>query len=95
MTVFRGDALPSLRQLAGLPAGGRLQSGGGGGRRGGGGRGRRGHHVGGAGQRRRFAAVPSAAAVEARPFGVVVLDPPTFAASRFGAVDIVRDYQVN
>jgi len=67
--LVRADALPALRQIAGLPAGGRAQQ-----SRGGGG-------------------VSQAVKFESRGFGVVVLDPPTFAASPFGAVDIVRDYQ--
>lgn len=37
---------------------------------------------------------PAAAALPARrQYHVAVLDPPTFASSPFGAVDIVRDYQ--
>ena len=31
--------------------------------------------------------------VETRPFDLVILDPPRWARSSFGAVDVVRDYQ--
>ncbi len=56
------DALPTMRQLAGMKPGGR--------------RGKR----------------PRIVHFQARPFDVVVLDPPRWAKSPFGAVDVVRDY---
>lgn len=55
------DALPVLRQLAGLPVKGR-------------------------GARRGFTKMP------ARTFDLVVLDPPRWAKTPFGAIDVVRDY---
>lgn len=61
-THVASDCLPVMRQLAGLPAGGR--------------RGK----------------VPRALRVAARTFDLVVLDPPRFAKSPFGAIDVVRDY---
>lgn len=63
--VFRtvhANALPAMRQLAGLPVGGR--------------RGKR----------------PRLVKLEARQFDLVLLDPPRFARTPFGAVDVVRDY---
>jgi 23S rRNA (cytosine1962-C5)-methyltransferase len=61
MDFLQSDAIPALRQLAGLPIRGRAA-------------------------RRRY---PRLAA---RQFDRVILDPPTFARSPFGAVDLVRDY---
>ena len=93
-TTIRADALPALRQLAGLPmnrdrrrGGQRGSSRGGGGRggRGGGGGGSSGGSSGGSGIRQ-----PK---LRARQFDVVVLDPPTWAVTAYGAVDLVRDYQ--
>lgn len=63
MEVLQEDALPIMRQLAGLPV-----------------KTRRGKRV-------RFKRV------EPRAFDLVVLDPPRWATSAFGAVDLVRDYQ--
>jgi 23S rRNA (cytosine1962-C5)-methyltransferase len=59
--LVEGDAIPVLRQLAGLGVKGR---------------GRRRPHG-------RF---------EQRTFDLVVLDPPRFAKTPFGAIDVVRDY---
>ncbi len=56
------DVFPAVRQLAGMPLGGR--------------RGRR----------------PDCVKLAARDFELVVLDPPRFAKSRWGVVDLVRDY---
>lgn len=55
------DAIPVVRQLAGLPVKGR-------------------------GARRDFTRR------DARTFGLVVLDPPRWARTPFGAIDVVRDY---
>jgi len=55
------DAIPVLRQVAGLPVKGR-------------------------GARREFTKRP------ARTFDLVVLDPPRWAKTPFGAIDVVRDY---
>lgn len=55
------DAIPVLRQVAGLPVKGR-------------------------GARRGFTKRP------ARTFDLVVLDPPRWAKTPFGAIDVVRDY---
>ena len=103
--LLRADMLPTLRQLGGLPPGGRRtkqqannNNGGGRGGRGGwrggggGGRGSGGRHGGrggggGGGKSRAALYFP------AQTFDLVVLDPPTFSSSPFGAVDIVRDYQ--
>ena len=60
--VLQEDAIPIMRQLAGLPMKGR------------------------AARIRRYTKVP------ARTFDLVVLDPPRWAKSPFGAVDVVRDY---
>ena len=77
------DALPALRQYAGLPATtDRRRGRGGGGRGGGRGRGRAAE-----------GAAPSYPRLKAREFDLVVLDPPTWTKSRFGTVDLVRDYQ--
>ena len=76
------DALPALRQLAGLPVAQDRRRRRGGGRGRGGGRDR-----GGRGGRAR------PAKVAARQFDVCVLDPPTWATTSYGAVDLVRDYQ--
>ena len=65
--TVRDDALPALRDLAGLPAR--------------------------ADRRRRRGARPSRRRLPAQQFDVAVLDPPTWASSAHGAVDIVRDYQ--
>ena len=59
---FEEDVFPAMRQLAGLPLGGR--------------RGRR----------------PSYKHMKPESFDVVVLDPPRWAKTKWGAVDIVRDY---
>jgi len=59
---LKADALPTMRQLAGLKPGGR--------------RGKR----------------PRIQSFAQRTFDVVVLDPPRWAKSPFGAVDVVRDY---
>ena len=75
------DALPALRQYAGLPATTDRRRGRGGG---GGGRGR---------GRAAEGAAPSYPRLKAREFDLVVLDPPTWTKSRFGTVDLVRDYQ--
>jgi 23S rRNA (cytosine1962-C5)-methyltransferase len=56
------DVFPVVRQLAGLPLGGR--------------RGRR----------------PACVRLQPRTFDLVVLDPPRLAKSRWGVVDLVRDY---
>lgn len=61
-TTLREDAIPAMRQLAGLALKGR-------------------------GARRR-----GAPALEARRFDIVVLDPPRWARTPFGAIDVVRDY---
>ncbi|MCB9742576.1 MAG: class I SAM-dependent methyltransferase [Alphaproteobacteria bacterium] len=60
--TVRADAIPAMRQLAGLPLKGR------------------------AARRRRYPRL------EARQFDLVVLDPPTWATSPWGAIDPVRDY---
>lgn len=60
--TLREDVLPSIRQLAGLPPGGR--------------RGRR----------------PRFTRLDPEAYDLVVLDPPRWATSAFGAVDLVRDY---
>jgi len=57
------DAIPILRQLAGLAVKGRGRQG------------------------RKYKRI------EAEQFDIVVLDPPRWAKSAFGAVDLVRDYQ--
>jgi len=59
---LKDDCLPVMRQLAGLPPGGRR------------------------GKRPRFTKLAP------RAFDLVVLDPPRWARSAFGAVDVVRDY---
>lgn len=59
---FEEDVFPAMRQLAGLPLGGR--------------KGRR----------------PSYKHLEPEAFDVVVLDPPRWAKTPWGAVDVVRDY---
>ena len=56
------DCLPAMRQLAGLPVGGRFS------------------------QKKKFLKL------EAREFDVVVLDPPAWSKSSFGAVDVAGDY---
>ena len=61
-TFLKADALPTMRQLAGLKPGGRR------------------------GKRPRFTRL------QARSFDLVVLDPPRWAKSPFGAVDVIRDY---
>lgn len=58
----RADALPAMRQLAGLPLKGR------------------------AARRRRYRRF------KPRQFDLVLLDPPTWATSPWGAIDPVRDY---
>ena len=60
--TVQANALPAMRQLAGLPVGGR--------------RGKRPRYV----------------ELEARQFDLVLLDPPRFARTPFGAVDVVKDY---
>jgi 23S rRNA (cytosine1962-C5)-methyltransferase len=62
METFASDVFPAIRQLAGLPVGGR--------------RGRR----------------PRFRRLDQEAFDLVVLDPPRWAKSAWGAVDIVRDY---
>ncbi|MEZ4318694.1 MAG: class I SAM-dependent methyltransferase [Myxococcota bacterium] len=62
MDFVEDDVFPIVRQLAGLPVGGR--------------RGR----------------VPRYTRVDAESFDLVVLDPPRWARSGWGAVDVVRDY---
>lgn len=62
MTFIETDAIPGLRQLAGLPVKGR------------------------GARRRAFRKLPT------RQFDRVILDPPTWSTSPFGAIDIVRDY---
>jgi 23S rRNA (cytosine1962-C5)-methyltransferase len=82
------DALPAMRRYAGLKTmpDRRNQRGGGGGRSG---RGRaRGAPRGAAGR-----PTPQGPRIRAREFDLVVLDPPTWATTSFGAVDLVRDYQ--
>ena len=59
---------------------------------GGGGRGSGGRH-GGRGGGGRGGKSRAALYFPAQTFDLVVLDPPTFSSSPFGAVDIVRDYQ--
>lgn len=61
MDCLQSDAIPAMRQLAGLPIKGRAA-------------------------RRRYPRL------QPRQFDRVILDPPTFARSPFGAVDLVRDY---
>lgn len=85
------DALPALRRLAGLPvvqdrrrSAQRGRGGRAGRARGRAGRGAAGGSGGGAKQ------LPP---IKPRQFDVCVLDPPTWATSSFGAVDLVRDYQ--
>ncbi|MCB9761022.1 MAG: class I SAM-dependent methyltransferase [Alphaproteobacteria bacterium] len=60
--TIQADALPALRQLAGLPLKGRAR------------------------RRRRFRRLAP------QQFDLVVLDPPTWATSPWGAIDPVRDY---
>lgn len=62
MDVLREDVFPAVRQLAGLPVGGR--------------RNRR----------------PRYQRLAAERFDLVVLDPPRWARTAWGAVDVVRDY---
>ena len=62
MDTLQEDVFPAVRQLAGLPVGGRH------------------------GRRPRFRKVA------AETFDIVVLDPPRWAKTRWGAVDVVRDY---
>ena len=86
------DALPALRQYAGMPLNdfrrGRGSSGGGRGQRGQRGRGPMGGGGGGGG-----GGLPAYPKLPPRQFDLVVLDPPTWTTSRFGAIDLVRDYQ--
>jgi len=82
-----GDALPALRQLAGLPTNTDRRSRGGRGRGGGRGWDRRASGRGGGG------ASSLAPRLRQRAFDVVVLDPPTWTKTAAGAVDLVRDYQ--
>jgi 23S rRNA (cytosine1962-C5)-methyltransferase len=77
------DALPAMRQYAGLPFGND--------RRRSMGRGRGTRSMGRGTSRSRGEAPPPKLA--ARQFDIVVLDPPTWTKTRFGAVDLVRDYQ--
>ncbi|MGI2170432.1 class I SAM-dependent rRNA methyltransferase [Shewanella sp. MF05960] len=60
----QSDAFPALRQLAGLPVGGR-----------------------------RNQKLPKFPKLRAMQFDLVFLDPPRFAKSAFGIVDLVNDYQ--
>ena len=62
MEQLESDVFPAVRQLAGLPVGGR--------------KGRR----------------PSYERLDGEAFEVVVLDPPRWAKTPWGAVDVVRDY---
>jgi len=82
-----GDALPALRQLAGLPTNTDRRSRGGRGRGGGRAGNRRASGRGGGG------ASSLAPRLRQRAFDVVVLDPPTWTKTAAGAVDLVRDYQ--
>jgi 23S rRNA (cytosine1962-C5)-methyltransferase len=81
-----GDAVPALRMLAGLPVSADRRRGRGGGRGGGRGRGSRGAPDGRGGGR-------APLKLRRRQFDVVVLDPPTWTKTKFGAVDLVRDYE--
>jgi 23S rRNA (cytosine1962-C5)-methyltransferase len=84
-----GDAVPALRMLAGLPVSADRRRGRGGGGRGssrGRGRGSRGAPDGRGGSRPPLK-------LRRRQFDVVVLDPPTWTKTKFGAVDLVRDYE--
>jgi 23S rRNA (cytosine1962-C5)-methyltransferase len=60
----QSDAFPALRQLAGLPIGGR-----------------------------RNQKLPKYPKLRVTQFDLVFLDPPRFAKSAFGIVDLVNDYQ--
>lgn len=62
MDLLQEDVTPAVRQLAGLPVGGR--------------RGR----------------VPRYTRIERESFDLVVLDPPRWARTAWGAIDVVRDY---
>ena len=84
-----GDALPALRQFAGLAVNTDRRRGRGG--RGRGGRGRGGGGRGGSGGGGGEGAKPLK--LRYRQFDVVVLDPPTWTTSKHGAVDLVRDYE--
>jgi 23S rRNA (cytosine1962-C5)-methyltransferase len=61
--VIEQDCLPVIRQLAGLPPGGR------------------------------FRQTPRFQKFEPRQFDIVFLDPPAWAKSPFGAIDVAGDYQ--
>jgi 23S rRNA (cytosine1962-C5)-methyltransferase len=82
------DFYPAARQLAGLPIPGRQGRGGGRGGRGRGGRG---------GRDFRSASTKPAEKKRKPPkpetFDLVILDPPTFTKTAYGAVDIENDYQ--
>ena len=86
------DALPALRLFADLPlVQDRRRGSGRGGRAGGRARGRAGRGAaGGGGGGGGAKQLPP---IKPRQFDVCVLDPPTWATSSFGAVDLVRDYQ--
>jgi 23S rRNA (cytosine1962-C5)-methyltransferase len=64
MQFIQSDYFPAIRQLAGLPVGGR-----------------RGHQL------------PHYQKLQQRQFDLVLLDPPAWAKSAFGTVDLLRDYQ--
>lgn len=64
MQFIQSDFFPAIRQLAGLPVGGR-----------------RGHQL------------PNYPRLQQRQFDLVLLDPPAWAKSAFGTVDLLRDYQ--
>ena len=64
MQFIQSDYFPAIRQLAGLPVGGR-----------------RGHQL------------PTYPRLQQRQFDLVFLDPPAWAKSVFGTVDLLRDYQ--
>lgn len=64
MQFVQSDYFPAIRQLAGLPVGGR-----------------RGHQL------------PNYPRLQQRQFDLVLLDPPAWAKSAFGTVDLLRDYQ--
>ena len=94
-STVRADALPALRQLAGLPMktdrrAARGRGGGGGGGRGGG---RGGRQQRGGSSSAAAAPMPKQPKLKKREFDLVVLDPPTWATTAYGAVDLVSDYQ--
>lgn len=64
MQFVQSDYFPAIRQLAGLPVGGR-----------------------------RGQQLPNYPRLQQRQFDLVLLDPPAWAKSAFGTVDLLRDYQ--